>query len=280
MIYEKIYFWIILITVSVVMFFIKQENKRFLMYKVFPSLLHFIVATTGAIIVGVFYNLDYQIFCNPVSWTKWFLIGCWISFILVSIFKKIQFVKGLVLGLISVVAFYIILFGSTEYLGFIFINSVIFIPLFFVAYYLNKKTKSRKFDFLNFYGVVVLLPYIILFFAFSQIKNTTKTFKLSFIIPSILILLFSVFTAYKLTKINSKITKANYDFVAVEEFKNNFTDRYLLELSLGVHWKYHTKICLYDGWRPPFHDPVVIISRNISAIFSENYEISLDLKKR
>ncbi len=120
---------------------------------------------------------------------------------------------------------------------------------------------------------------MVLFFTLRQIKNTTKIIKLLFIVPSILILLFSVFTSYRLTKINSEIIKANYDLATIDKIKNISTDRYLLELSLGAHWKYHTRICLYDGWRPPYHDPILVISRNISMIFSDSYEISSGFRK-
>jgi len=279
MIYEKGYFWIVFIIVSIAIFFIKYDNNKKSVFKIFQNNLHFIISATGAVVVSIFYNIDYQIFCNPINWTKWFLICSWCSFGLVLILKKVHFARSFIFGLISFIAIYTILFGGFEYLGFILINSIIIIPFYLIALYFNKKTKSRKFDFLNFYGIVILLPYLILYFIFSQIKNTNKTFKLLLITPSILILIFSGFTAYRLTKINSKIIETNYNYVSVEKLKHNFTDKYLLERTLGVHWKYHTKICLYDGWRPPFHDPILIMSRNISSIFTANYEISPEFKK-
>lgn len=34
---------------------------------------------------------------------------------------------------------------------------------------------------------------------------------------------------------------------------------YFTERIVGLHWRYHTEICLYDGWRPPLHDPFVVL---------------------
>jgi uncharacterized membrane protein YvlD (DUF360 family) len=36
---------------------------------------------------------------------------------------------------------------------------------------------------------------------------------------------------------------------------------YMEEKILGAHFKYHTRICEYDGWRPPLHDPILVVGR-------------------
>ncbi len=33
---------------------------------------------------------------------------------------------------------------------------------------------------------------------------------------------------------------------------------YMNERVLGMHFLYHTRICIYDGWRPPYHDPLLV----------------------
>ncbi len=48
----------------------------------------------------------------------------------------------------------------------------------------------------------------------------------------------------------------------------NPLNNYLTELILGAHWKYHTELCLYDGDRPPFHDPVLVIANKILFPYS------------
>lgn len=42
--------------------------------------------------------------------------------------------------------------------------------------------------------------------------------------------------------------------------KNPMTER-----ILGMHFRYHTRICSYDGWRPPLHDPAMIIGMRLTG---------------
>jgi len=34
---------------------------------------------------------------------------------------------------------------------------------------------------------------------------------------------------------------------------------YMTEKILGMHFIYHTRFCEFDGWRPPKHDPILVI---------------------
>ena len=45
-----------------------------------------------------------------------------------------------------------------------------------------------------------------------------------------------------------KIKQGEYDT------KNPMTER-----ILGMHFRYHTRICIFDGWRPPLHDPAMVL---------------------
>jgi len=51
--------------------------------------------------------------------------------------------------------------------------------------------------------------------------------------------------------------------LTIEKFKeSNFTElekSYMVEKILGMHFIYHTRICDWDGWRPPKHDPILIV---------------------
>lgn len=42
--------------------------------------------------------------------------------------------------------------------------------------------------------------------------------------------------------------------------KNPMTER-----ILGMHFRYHTRICPYDEWRPPLHDPAMIIGMRLTG---------------
>ena len=51
-----------------------------------------------------------------------------------------------------------------------------------------------------------------------------------------------------------KVQKGEYDT------KNPMTER-----ILGMHFRYHTRICPYDGWRPPLHDPAMVLGMRLTG---------------
>lgn len=42
---------------------------------------------------------------------------------------------------------------------------------------------------------------------------------------------------------------------------------YMTERMLGMHFKYHLSFCPYDGWRPPLHDPSIVVAVWLTAPF-------------
>ena len=42
--------------------------------------------------------------------------------------------------------------------------------------------------------------------------------------------------------------------------KNPMTER-----ILGMHFRYHTRICVFDGWRPPLHDPAMVMGMRLTG---------------
>lgn len=51
-----------------------------------------------------------------------------------------------------------------------------------------------------------------------------------------------------------KVQNGEYDT------KNPMTER-----ILGMHFRYHTRICPYDGWRPPLHDPAMVLGMRLTG---------------
>ena len=39
----------------------------------------------------------------------------------------------------------------------------------------------------------------------------------------------------------------------------------MTERILGMHFLYHTSFCIYDGWRPPLHDPALVIGMRLNG---------------
>ena len=65
-----------------------------------------------------------------------------------------------------------------------------------------------------------------------------------------------------------RIDTAKNKEVEIKEIVKNPINNYLTELILGAHWKYHTELCLYDGNRPPFHDPVLVVANKVLYPFT------------
>ena len=47
---------------------------------------------------------------------------------------------------------------------------------------------------------------------------------------------------------------------------------YMTERMLGMHFKYHLSFCQYDGWRPPLHDPSVVVAIWLNAPFRSDLD--------
>jgi hypothetical protein len=50
---------------------------------------------------------------------------------------------------------------------------------------------------------------------------------------------------------------------SIEKFKasgyKELDKNFMTEKILGMHFIYHTEYCPYDGWRPPIHEPILVI---------------------
>jgi len=273
----KTYF-ILVQGIILILFLITGLKKGQRNYFLFSSELNFSVLILGSVILGYLFNKDYQLFCVPVNWTKItlliysiYLIGNWV-------FRKFTggILNQLILGIGLFISFYIIGFGSTEYLIWSSIHLIVIVPIYFLTRYLNKKFNTRFFDFLNLFGVTVLLPYIIISWTIWQVWDKRLLYKITLMVLPVTIFLTGIFFTIRMNKIIETINNSTEMVTTTELLTENKIDNYLTELILGAHWKYHTKICIYDGWRPPFHDPVLGFAQPFLYYGEQfNYELSM-----
>jgi len=272
----------ILVIIPYILF--KNNNWKSDRFNLFTNKIQYSITTILAIYVGIKYNQDYQIFCNPVNWTLYILvpIGIWlVVFPFLSLSKYFTFINSVFSGISIFILVYILTFGSWNYLIFLFFCSFVFLPLYFISRKLRQYTNANYFDFFSFYGLCFSLPWILLYLLISrsspliQVSNK-RTQKFTIII----LILMSLFSAIYMKFISLKLNDYNENVELVSNYKKNVISNYYLELVLGAHWKYHTKICLYDGWRPPFHDPFVRTTKLIFHPFGEFHgEMSLTRRK-
>ena len=67
----------------------------------------------------------------------------------------------------------------------------------------------------------------------------------------------------------------------IKNFKeSNYTElekSFMIEKILGMHFIYHTRFCEFDGWRPPKHEPKLIIGMWLNRSIDP---LNVDLKTR
>ncbi|NVO03897.1 MAG: hypothetical protein HXX09_14465 [Bacteroidetes bacterium] len=275
----KTYF-IIIQGIILILFLVTGLKKEKGKYFLFSSEINFYFLILGAIIIGYLFNRDYQLFCIPVNWTKVVLLIFLIYFLGNKIFKKVigEFTNQLILGVGLFVSLYIIGFGGMYYLIWTTIHSLPIVLIYFLSKYLNKKFNTQFFDFMNFFGVTLLLPYIIISWILWQVWNKRLKYKIALSVLPVTILIIGIFLTIRMSRIIESINNSENKLATIERMKDNKINYYLTELILGAHWKYHTTICLFDGWRPPFHDPVLGFA--VPFLYSRehlfNYELNIN----
>lgn len=179
-------------------------------------------------------NIYLQVFCIPTEWTIVTLAICFTNTILYPLFKKytsIHLVSSFINGVSLFVFVYCIAFLERLTLAapllilLYGIGLLAFIPLFFfvqllVNYFLRTKSKTSK----KLFSSAFLLCCIVFVFVGWQYRRA-----ISYI---------------------DDFEKSKYTVL----HKNFMTEK-----ILGMHFIYHTRFCDYDGWRPPKHDPVLIL---------------------
>ena len=216
------------------------------------------MVNAALIIVMVLANSLLQAFCRPSEWAAVVLVLCFSNTILYPLLTKetpflyiSDFISGISLG---VFVYCVIFLGHMNLFGlFAFLlmglGLITYFPYFFIIqllykYLVSNKNKLTKLVFCA--GFFTCLP-VALFFS-RQYRQASKAM--------------------------DKFEKSNYTILERS---------FMTEKILGMHFKYHTRICEYDGWRPPIHEPALIIGQWLNDRcdpLNPGEEYVIDLKKR
>lgn len=184
-------------------------------------------------IAGIFFNRMSQGFCNPSIWAS-VLIGVSLLFVILSPLSFLKSSNSIWVGFVAGISFssflYCVIFLAH-------INLYAF-PLVILGI-----------------GIILLIPH---FFAFQLIlrfffKTIHKRVKLYFVLG-----VFSCFLVFVYAGISYNIASTNIKKLDVSNY-TEFEKDFMTEKILGMHFIYHTKICEYDGWRPPIHEPLLVL---------------------
>jgi len=183
-----------------------------------------------AILIGV--NIYFQAFCIPTPWAIAMLSICFANTIVYPILQNTKLVPltSFINGVSLFVYIYCIIFlDEMNLVGFVMIligiGLVVFIPHFIVVQLIwknvfNPKIKSSRYYFL---AAVILCMGMVIYIG-QDYRNAISSI--------------------------GKFKETNY-----KELDQNF----MTEKILGMHFIYHTKYCEFDGWRPPKHEPILVI---------------------
>lgn len=269
---EWTYLFLAQTIVIVIYFFNRNRQDGFELNRFFQSKIHFLTMNLGVIVTCCYLNIRRQLFCIPVPWTLVILGLFCICFLVFPFIKKnaktFSFISAFT-GLGFFIGLYILLFGRQEYAVFAGVNFVVELIIWPIILLLNKLFKNKVSNALWFYGAFSLAPYFLILQLIFMYKSLLTAFqKRVFISSSLLILLIGLLLAFQIKRIFDKANVAADVEVELRSLNKNQLNNYLTELILGAHWKYHTELCCYDGWRPPFHDPVLVISNKVLFPFS------------
>lgn len=266
MIFNWTYLLILQFLVVLTYYFKRKDIEEHPFSKLFPTKVHFTVSNASIFFVCYLYNTERQLFCNPVPWTSVLLILFFISFLSYPFLKDIKIVSSILLlfsGLGIFISVYLILFARWEYLVFLAFNIPVILIFHFGIKLLKKKYKSNVFEAFYFYPAVILTPFILLYQLWLELNTLTNIQKKVFVLVPVLTFATMILLSFRVNHLVNEIKVSQNDISELMMFKENSVDNYLIELILGAHWKYHTELCLYDGWRPPFHDPVLVSANKI-----------------
>jgi hypothetical protein len=115
-----------------------------------------------------------------------------------------------------------------------------------------------------FFPAFVITPYFFLAQLIIILRQSKVKQKMTFVSSSTIAVFVALALTYQVKTIFKKVELSTDYQAELLELNKNPINHFLIELILGAHWKYHTELCIeFDGWRPPFHDPILIISNKI-----------------
>lgn len=178
-------------------------------------------------------NLFFQGFCIPTNWALITLVICFSNTITYPLIDKTRFrpITSFLNGISVMVFLYCVCFLEQMnlagiYLAIFGIGFILLIPHFFIIQLIwrtifKSPFKSSKYYFLT--GIAACI--ITIFYAGKEYQKAINSFE--------------------------KFKENNY-----AKLDKNF----MTEKILGMHFIYHTRIeIVYDGWRPPKHEPLLVI---------------------
>lgn len=220
--------------------------KRFLLSAKGLAIVNF--TCIGLMLIG---NSIIPALCFPTTWASIVLLICFVGLISYPFLQKNE--KWLpIVSFINGISFWVLLYCLlfVGYLNFLSIPLILLLG----------------------YGMFLIAPQ----FLFLQliwkyiIKPTSKKARLFFLSGSIPCAILIVYSIQSYKTATAKVISSQKT-----EFETLQAD-FMTEKILGMHFIYHTEFCEYDGWRPPKHEPMMVIGK----FFYGGDPLDVELKER
>ena len=201
------------------------------------------------IVILLSFNTFFQAFCIPTIWAGLLVAICFLHTIIYPLLEKTRWVSWLyfIHGISFFLFIYCVLFlAHMNLVGLIMlplgIGVFTFIPHFFIIQIIRKILKNRRSKAIRYFLASVALCTITIFYIQYQYKKAILSIQ-------------------------------KWEASGYSQLDTNF----MTEKIVGMHFIYHTKYCEYDGWRPPKHEPILVIG----MWFNNGYDpLNVDLATR
>jgi hypothetical protein len=280
--------------VGILVFYsIESSNPTAGKFKIFiPSPRHLSVVNVLAAIAIFSVNRLGQFFCVPVDWAAIALVIFALSMVIYPFLEeknKGNYVISFIHGIGLLICLYCIFFYRLEVLGCLFLaliyGAILFAPSYAITELILKWFKIKELRSIRivstpalFTAIVVGLPIFWLIQIVKRFIESNKIHKAITVTSCVLMLVLTSFfvNAYK-TIIENKEAILKIDSKVISPIQSNFFGNYMLEKAIGWALVYHTETCIYDGWRPPMHDPFLVVS-NWLLTTGEPLDSDFDMK--
>jgi hypothetical protein len=210
-----------------------------------------VIVNAVMILALIFANALWQIMCVPTTWAKAVLCVCFANTMLFPLFyhnKALRNVSAFLSGISFCVFLYCVLFMEQ-------LNFYALLLLIFAV------------------GIFGFIPHILAFELLwvNLIKPKYSQIRLYFLSAVILCAAVAVTAGIMYCRAINDIQK----FEASGYTTLNRT--FMTEKILGMHFIYHTRYCEYDGWRPPKHEPLLILGMWLNGRYDPMH---VDLEQR
>lgn len=187
----------------------------------------------GALIsMLILFNAYFQAFCIPTNWTIVLLAICFTNTILSPLLETTKFapLNSFISGVTFFIFVYCVIFlEQMNFWGLLMIlvglGLVNFIPHFFIVQLVRKNLiqPANKISRYSFIGSILICMAIVIYIG-QVYKHAIHSME--------------------------KFEKSHYTVLEKS---------FMTEKILGMPFIYHTRFCEFDGWRPPKHEPILVI---------------------